>query len=385
MASHWKRMESPTTSMQECNENANPAGSRQSIVAGPSPSIAERAKCFGSVRTSNSSSKKKESPSKNNSQPGLLNADLAPTEVEYPMNIVAIRRTLFSQATINAHPNANPRSFKSSSPRREGLEVPTLDKENNGDDKGHRRSDVQAPRLSNANKRHSLTDDATEKAKVPVKEHTESTIDGHGPELKAKGFVEKRMLWLQGKVSPSSNATEFTQDETPRPEEPAVNASFVAARTSLLQRSLNTTATSKVTQVIAPGVSRSHTRETKTSVESTKVGFDAQLRLHKQSPSFPPIACEAEQIPIETLKTGKPKTLVGTRTRWLEKQVFKNNMCHDTPSDDEEEEEEAEKKQLEKPKTDIQIRLEALQKEMMASQQHGVSGVAPRRCLSDLP
>lgn len=79
-------------------------------------------------------------------------------------------------------------------------------------------------------------------------------------------------------------------------------------------------------------------------------------------------------------KNKKPKTLVESRAYWLQNQVRKNEFHEEVHSDAEEEEE------VEKPKSAIQLRLEALEKGMAADQpQETPRGVAPRRSLAELP
>jgi len=79
----------------------------------------------------------------------------------------------------------------------------------------------------------------------------------------------------------------------------------------------------------------------------------------------------------------KPKkTLVEERAQWLQNQVCRNELHQDVPSNGEEKRDHDEG-DVEQPKSDIELRLEALKREMMADQQQ--SGVAPKRSLTELP
>lgn len=364
------------TGLMEYNENTDPIRSLQTQFGSPSPSIAERAKCFGSIRTGNSSTRKMASPSaKPNSPANSMTSALTESEPLCPANIVAARRILFSPAR-NSYPNSNPRPIHDPTASLKRMALATNDKENAGDDKPKRYSDVPAVVLKGS----------CSSIAAPTSEANESPIADKADDFEPKGLVEKRALWLQGRALPSSSVAFPGREQSVGGSTPesTMNASTVAARTTLLQKNLasNTASKEATLSLKCTGTANLNGKQAfqQQSSSATTRGaprFDNRAQDPKKSQSSPPKALEVQTLNRETKKSKKPKSLVETRAKWLEKQVHRNEMGHDIPSDDEDD--------VEKPKTDIQLRLEALQKEMMAAQQYVADGVAPKRCLAELP
>ena len=364
------------TGLKEYNENTDPTRPFQSQLATPSPSIAERAKCFGSIRTGNSSTTKMACPA--NSPANSMTSVLTESEPLYPANIVASRRILFSPAR-NSYANSNPRPIQETTAHQKRNVLATIDKENAGDDKATRLNDVPSDILKEA---CSSIAAPTSKAN-----DSPSKIADKQNEFEPKGLVEKRALWLQGRTISSSSVAfpgrERSVDGSTR-EESSVNNCTVASRTTLLQKNLASNTTSKQATVslnctglaIVNGKQALQQQSSSATIRGTP-RFDNRAQDTKKSPSTSPKPLEVQAPNRDIKKAKRPKSLVETRAKWLEKQVNKNELCHDVPSDDEDE--------VEKPKTDIQLRLEALQKEMMAAQQYVADGVAPKRCLAELP
>lgn len=373
-----------TTALKGYNENTDPTKSLQGIFATPSPSIAERARCFGSIRTgvSNSSTKRMACSAKPNSPANPIVIALAESEPLCPANIVATRRILFSPTT-----NSKPRPIKDTASCPKSIALTTYDKENAGDEKDKRRSDVQSVRLREANISHSFSTVPNLKANDSIVEHTQSQVAEKNHEFEPKGLVEKRTLWLQGRSLPPNGITVPGRERTSvgtKLEQLTVDNGTVAARTTLLQKNLasNGLATKAISSLNSTGLANLHVEQAvqQQSPLAPRRGpsrLDSRRQDSNKSPSAPKNLAEVKDHQVATNTARKPKSLVETRAKWLEKQVSKNEMCHDVPSEEEDE--------VEKPKTDIQLRLEALQREMMAAQQHVSDGVAPKRCLAELP
>lgn len=374
---------------KEYTESPKPSPFPQGTFATPSPSIAERAKCFGSIRTGSTTKRADSSVTREDDTWTSIMTTPVTNESDpiCPVNIVATRRVLFSPAKT-ASTNSKSRSITRKTQCHDNVEShsPTSDKENTGEGKAKMFGDIQSVKLREVAKSFMFSDAPAEKANSGASSDMKMDSEELAQEVEQKGIVEKRTIWLQGKIGTPNNAITLHSEEKPtidikESEESAMN-NIVAARTLLLQKNLliNTVATNVKSPQRGNNNFNLSCKKVQSPRESGLVGklFDACADDKKKSPTRSMEARKRKKTGKK--KASKPKTLVETRAQWLEKQVTKNEMCGSISSEDDDDDEE-----LEKPKTDIQLRLEALQKEMMAVQLQVTGGVAPKRSLAELP
>ena len=407
--------------LMEYSESANPT-TFQVKFATPSPTIAERAKCFRSVRTSSIAEEVNYLSKRATEKTTTMETPKEP-EPLCPANIVATRRVLFSPVKSTST-NAKARPIWHHGQCRDKIESPTANKENARGGKIKKSSDNQSVKLREVVKSYSFSDVLVEKKKESAHEdkaaygkikrsndnqfvklrevvksysfsdvliekkkesaHEDKAAHGKGDdqEDEPKGLVEKRTMWLQGRVLKSSSFTEPDETSAILQSEESSMQNIVAARTLWLQKqvSINSMPNWLQKQVSINSMSneeKSHRERTMISYALPR--FDDMCTVDNKKNSTPRLTEVKQRKKAGKKKINKAKTLVETRAQWLQHQVCKNELFQDIPSDDEEEED------GEKPKTDIQLRLEALQRDMMSGQQPAAGGVAPKRSLAELP
>ena len=365
--------------LMEYSESANPT-TFQVKFATPSPTIAERAKCFRSVRTSSIAEEVNYLSKRATEKTTTMETPKEP-EPLCPANIVATRRVLFSPVKSTST-NAKARPIWHHGQCRDKIESPTANKENARGGKIKKSSDNQSVKLREVVKSYSFSDVLVEKKKESAHEDKAAHGEGDDQEDEPKGLVEKRTMWLQGRVLKSSSFTEPDETSAILQSEESSMQNIVAARTLWLQKqvSINSMPNWLQKQMSINSMSneeKSHRERTMISYALPR--FDDMCTVDNKKNSTPRLTEVKQRKKAGKKKINKAKTLVETRAQWLQHQVCKNELFQDIPSDDEEEED------GEKPKTDIQLRLEALQRDMMSGQQPAAGGVAPKRSLAELP
>ena len=365
--------------LMEYSESANPT-TFQVKFATPSPTIAERAKCFRSVRTSSIAEEVNYLSKRATEKTTTMETPKEP-EPLCPANIVATRRVLFSPVKSTST-NAKARPIWHHGQCRDKIESPTANKENARGGKIKKSSDNQSVKLREVVKSYSFSDVLVEKKKESAHEDKAAHGEGDDQEDEPKGLVEKRTMWLQGRVLKSSSFTEPDEISAILQSEESSMQNIVAARTMWLQKqvSINSMPNWLQKQMSINSMSneeKSHRERTMISYALPR--FDDMCTVDNKKNSTPRLTEVKQRKKAGKKKINKAKTLVETRAQWLQHQVCKNELFQDIPSDDEEEED------GEKPKTDIQLRLEALQRDMMSGQQPAAGGVAPKRSLAELP
>ena len=301
----------------------------------------------------------------------------------YPANIVATRRLIFSPPNI-IRKTATARPRGSALLNEEKGDSPSSNKENsaeNARDRTGLRAREAPTKPEHFKRSFSFSDAAIGK---PAAAEGSSSNDS---DVFSQTLDRIRNKWLQQRVFRSNSFSEpsrVSKEGSFRKKELSSVDAVVETSKSEFFCNQNQVATKQ--KPASPG------RDLSIFVVPNSTGAPPSLQAIK--PKQPSDAKPVPNPPLKSASTVKKEggsqeacqptkscnrnaqTLVKERARWLQRQVDRNELFLDVPSDDEDDKE--------KRKTDLQLRLEAFERELQRSKP-AVVGVPPKRSLAELP
>jgi hypothetical protein len=301
----------------------------------------------------------------------------------YPANIVATRRLIFSPPNILRR-TTTARTRSSALLNEEKGDSPSSNKENsaeNARDRTGLRAGEEPTKPEQFKRSFSFSDAAI--GKPAAAEGSSNDSDAFSQTL-----VRLRNNWLQQRVFRSnsfSGPSRVSKEGSIRKKKELRSVDAVV-ETSKSEFFCNQNRVATKQKPASPG------RDVSIFVVPDSKGAPPSLQAMK--PKQPSEAKPVPKPPLKSASTVKQEggsqeacqptkscnrnaqTLVKERARWLQRQVDRNELFLDVPSDDEDDKE--------KRKTDLQLRLEAFEKELQRLKP-AVVGVPPRRSLAELP